>query len=87
MKAFGAGGRRVLVARVGEDWYAVDDVCSHAHASLALGDLDTESCAVTCVLHGGKFDLRTGGIIEMPAGGPLDTFEIFVEGDDVFVEI
>jgi 3-phenylpropionate/trans-cinnamate dioxygenase ferredoxin subunit len=87
MKAFRAGGRRVLVARVGKDWYAVDDVCSHAHASLALGDLDLENKAVTCVLHGGKFDLRTGGVIEKPAGGPLETFGIFVEGDGVFVEI
>ncbi len=87
MKAFAAGDRRVLVARVGERWFAVDDVCSHANASLALGDIDRHKLTVTCILHGGVFSLETGEIVEQPAGAPLDTFEIFIENDEVFVEL
>jgi 3-phenylpropionate/trans-cinnamate dioxygenase ferredoxin component len=87
MKAFAAGDRRILVARAGDRLFAVDDVCSHANASLALGDMDTDKLTVTCILHGGVFSLETGAVVEQPAGGPLDTFEIFVENDDVIVEI
>ncbi len=87
MKAFPVGNRRVLVARVGDSWFAVDDVCSHSNASLALGDFDTDQLTVTCVLHGGAFSLETGAVVEEPTGGPLDTFSISIENNDVFVEI
>jgi 3-phenylpropionate/trans-cinnamate dioxygenase ferredoxin subunit len=87
MRAFPAGDRRVLVARVGERWYAVDDVCSHANASLALGDVDPDKKTVTCILHGAKFSLETGAVVEDPAGGPLDTFDITIKNDDVFVDV
>jgi 3-phenylpropionate/trans-cinnamate dioxygenase ferredoxin subunit len=86
-KAFAVGDRRVLVARVGDRWFAVDDVCSHANASLALGDIDSDKLTLTCILHGGVFSLETGDVVEQPAGGPLDTFEITIENDDVFVEL
>ena len=87
MKAFAAGDRSVLVARVGERWFAVDNMCSHANASLALGDVDPDKLTVTCILHGAKFSLETGAVVEQPAGGPLDTFEITIENDDVFVKV
>ena len=30
-------GHRLAIVRIGDDWYAIDDRCSHAEASLAEG--------------------------------------------------
>ncbi len=87
MKSFDVNNRRVLVVKIGDKWYAVDDMCSHAEASLAMGVLDADDCTVTCPLHGGVFDLTTGEGIEYPAVDPVDTFEVTIEDDEVFVDV
>lgn len=48
----------VAVCRVGESFFAVDNVCPHAGGPLADGDL--EGHELLCPLHGWSFDLRTG---------------------------
>ncbi len=40
VKGVSAGGRRLLVARVGDSYYAVDDVCPHMGARLSEGKLE-----------------------------------------------
>ena len=87
MKAFEVGKRRVLVARIGENWYAVNDTCSHAEASLAMGELDAEECTVSCPLHSGVFELETGEGVEYPATDPIDVFPVAIEDGEVVVDI
>ena len=87
MRAYDVSGRRVLVARIGEKWYAVDDRCSHAEASLAIGELDAKECTVSCSLHGGVFELETGEGIEYPATDPIDVFPVSIEDGEVVVDI
>lgn len=89
MKAFDANGLRVLVANVDGKWYAVSDNCSHAGASLAVGDLDAENCTVSCLLHGAVFDLTSGESMEYPLtdAKPIATYSLSVEGDDVYIEL
>jgi 3-phenylpropionate/trans-cinnamate dioxygenase ferredoxin subunit len=87
MKSFDVDSRRVLVVSVGGKWYAVDDICSHAEASLAMGELDTEDLTVTCPLHGAVFELETGEGIEYPAVDPVDTFRVTIENGEVFVDV
>jgi nitrite reductase/ring-hydroxylating ferredoxin subunit len=85
MKAFNVEGRRVLVANVGGDWYAVEDTCTHADASLALGTLDVEECTVSCPLHGGVFELATGEGVEYPVVDPVETYAVTIEEEEVYV--
>ena len=40
------------------DFYAINDVCSHADVSLSEGEVDGRT--IECWLHGSRFDLRTG---------------------------
>jgi len=86
MKSFDVGKRRVLVAHVDGKWYAVDDVCTHAEASLAMGELDAEEATVSCPLHGGVFELKTGEGIEYPAVEPIETFGVALQDEEVFVD-
>ena len=77
--------RDVAVVRDGEDWYAIDDECSHAAIPLSEGDV--EGCEIECWLHGSRFDLRTGKPSGPPATEPVAVYAVRVEGDDVLVDV
>lgn len=78
-------GRRVLLARVAGDFYAVDDTCTHEDASLSCGAL--RGHLVRCPLHGSRFDLRTGAVQEEPAEEDLRTYPVRVEAGEVWVGV
>ena len=59
------GDHRIAMFRVGDDVYAIGDVCSHAEASLAEGEVFDGS--VECPRHGSEFDLKTGFPTSLPA--------------------
>jgi 3-phenylpropionate/trans-cinnamate dioxygenase ferredoxin subunit len=71
-----------LLLRVGDDFYAIEDVCTHDGQPLTDGPF--EGCVITCPRHGAKFDVRTGKPLCMPATEPVRTFEIEVRGNTVF---
>jgi len=64
------GDLDLLLAHTSEGIVAVDDRCPHMAAPLSLGELD--GCIVSCPLHDGRFDLRTGDPVQMPTTGGLD---------------
>jgi 3-phenylpropionate/trans-cinnamate dioxygenase ferredoxin subunit len=80
-----ATGNTVAVVRDGDDWYAVDDECSHAAIPLSEGDI--EGCEIECWLHGSRFDLRTGKPTGLPATEPVAIYPVKVDGDDVLVDV
>ena len=78
-------GLDVAVVRDGEDWYAIDDECSHATIPLSEGEV--EGCEIECWLHGSRFDLRTGKPTGLPATVAVPTYAVRVEGEDVLVDV
>jgi 3-phenylpropionate/trans-cinnamate dioxygenase ferredoxin subunit len=78
-------GTDVAVVRDGDDWYAIDDECSHASIPLSEGDI--EGCEIECWLHGSRFDLRTGKPSGPPATAPVAVYAVRVEGEDVLVDV
>lgn len=76
-------GRRIALFNVEGRVYAIDDVCSHAEASLSEGELD--GYRVACPLHGAQFDVRTGRALTLPAIRPVESFQVKVEGDEIQV--
>ena len=78
----------VAVANVGDgEFFAVDDVCSHAEASLSEGEVDVDDGTIECPRHGSVFDLRTGKPRSLPATLPVVTFPVKVEGDTIMIEL
>jgi 3-phenylpropionate/trans-cinnamate dioxygenase ferredoxin subunit len=85
-KAFDVQGRKIAVFHIDGEWFAIDDTCSHAEASLSEGELDTDEMCIECPLHGSLFDLRSGKPRTLPAFEPVRTYKAYSEGDSLFVE-
>jgi 3-phenylpropionate/trans-cinnamate dioxygenase ferredoxin subunit len=82
-----AGDRVVAVARIGDDFYAIGDVCSHEDVSLSEGELDAEECTLECAKHGSLFSLATGAALTLPAIKPVPVYEVERIEDDVWVVV
>ncbi len=78
-----AEGRRLLLANVEGNFYAVDDLCTHEDIPLYLGCLQGEF--IKCSLHGSRFNLRTGEVMDEPADEGLRTYPLRIEGDDILL--
>jgi nitrite reductase/ring-hydroxylating ferredoxin subunit len=83
--AFEVEGRRIAIFNVDGTYYAIDDVCTHAGASLSEGCVD--GCVVRCPWHDAAFDLRNGEALAPPADLPVKTYPVSIEGDDIKVQI
>jgi 3-phenylpropionate/trans-cinnamate dioxygenase ferredoxin component len=77
----------IALYRLNDGYYATEDTCSHAQASLAAGDIDLEECTVECPYHGSLFDVRTGQVLSLPASQPVKTYPVTVVDDEVFVDV
>ncbi len=78
--------RLVMLARVGDRYFALDDLCTHDGGPLSDGALG-EDCTIACPRHGAKFDLATGAALTMPATQPTTAHEVRVEGDQISVRL
>jgi 3-phenylpropionate/trans-cinnamate dioxygenase ferredoxin subunit len=79
------GQRNLALIRLGEQFFAVENFCTHEAVTFTSGYGVVAASSLICMLHGSAFDLATGDVINGPAGDNLATFEVRVNGDDVFV--
>jgi cytochrome P450/nitrite reductase/ring-hydroxylating ferredoxin subunit len=81
-----AEGRPLLLSRLGERFFAIDAICSHAGGRLEDGEINN-GCVI-CPIHGAIFDLTTGKASpETDWASDLDTFPVTLEKDALFVEM
>ena len=83
MRRVEIGGQRILLANVRGQFYATDDTCTHEDASLATGFLSDEW--VKCPLHGSRFNVCTGEVVDEPADANLRTYAVRVDGNDIWL--
>ena len=76
-------GREVLLCHTAEGLFAVDNLCTHAHARLCDGKLKGQR--VLCPLHGAAFDVRNGNALSRPASIALRCYAVKVDGDDILL--
>ncbi len=93
------GDLRVLLARVGDAYYAADAACPHMSGRLAHGRLT--GTIVTCPRHGSRFDLKDGHVVRWLKGSgllsrlatrlkpprPLGTYNVKIERGEVLVAV
>ena len=84
--------KKMLLARVEDQYYAIDNVCPHLGGSLGDGILN--GYIITCPKHGSQFDVRDGQVVKR---GKITfikvkvencrTYDVKIEGKDVFIGI
>lgn len=74
-----------LAVRVGDEYFVIEDVCSHDGQPLADGEV--VDGAIMCPRHGAKFDLKTGAALCMPATQPIQTFTVEIKDGAVWAEL
>jgi 3-phenylpropionate/trans-cinnamate dioxygenase ferredoxin subunit len=72
------GGIPVAVVRIGDEVYAIGDVCSHANVSLSEGEVWADERELECPKHGSTFDLKTGEPVTLPATQPVPVYAVEV---------
>ena len=78
-----AHGDPVLLARVGDEYFAVGNSCTHYGGPLAEGVIDGDS--VRCPWHHACFSLRNGEALRAPALSPVPCYRVERRGDRVVV--
>ena len=79
------GDLQIAVYNVEGQFYATDNVCTHALAVLTDGFLEGD--VVECPLHAGCFNVKTGKGMGAPIMEDLRTYPVRVEADTIEVEI
>ena len=87
-RRFSVDGHEVALVNLGEDGvHALDAVCSHEHAWLDEGEVDTDEGTIECPKHGSTFDVATGKALTLPAIAPVASFAVTVDGDEIWIEV
>ena len=73
----------IAVARVGDEFYALSNVCRHAFAPLADGFMD--GYIVMCPWHGWRYDVRDG-TTDHP-GANVKTYSVTVRDGQVYLDM
>jgi len=83
-RAYTIAGQRIAFFNIAGRVHAMDDTCPHAGAPLSEGRL--AGCVVTCPWHAIDFDVTTG-CVPGQKDHALATFPVFVNGDQIEVEL
>ena len=77
--------RALVIIRIDDQYYALEDRCSHEEIPLSEGWIEED--AVACCMHGAKFNPKTGDPLSLPAYEPVKTYPVKVIGDSVKVNL
>lgn len=99
MKKVNIGDSDVLIARIDDEFFAVNNKCPHMGGDLSKGTL--EGTIITCPRHHSQFDVTTGQVIRwtdftgfkaslsqiFKSPKPLIKYELIIEGDQLLLKI
>jgi 3-phenylpropionate/trans-cinnamate dioxygenase ferredoxin subunit len=99
MKMVSIRGEEILLARVGEKYYAAKNRCPHMGGNLSKGTL--AGTVITCPRHGSRFDLSDGHVVRWTSWPSaliaidqvrsrkrsIFTYQVTIEGDKIMVKL
>jgi nitrite reductase/ring-hydroxylating ferredoxin subunit len=71
---FSVAGTAVAICRFKNEFFAIENSCSHALSTFDGGRL--RGYRIICPLHGATFDIRDGSATGAPAKRPIRTFPL-----------
>ena len=82
---FDIGGTGIVICRFRDEYFAIENRCSHALATFDEGRM--RGYRIMCPLHGGSFDIRDGACTGLPATQPIRSFPLRIVGGMIEVAI
>lgn len=77
-------GRHVALFRLGDDFFALDNMCLHRGGPLCDGSIDRG--VVTCPWHGWSYEISTGTMVQDPRVG-VAKHEVRLVEDEISVRL
>lgn len=77
-------GRHVAVFRLGDDFFALDNMCLHRGGPICDGLIDNG--VVTCPWHFWSYEIKTGTMVQDPRVG-LSKHDVRIDGDQLAVRL
>jgi nitrite reductase (NADH) small subunit len=77
-------GRNVAVFRLGDEFFALDNMCLHRGGPLCEGPI--ANAIVTCPWHGWSYEIRTGTMVQDPRVG-VSKHDVRIDGEQVAVRL
>ena len=72
-------GTDVAIFKIDDEFFAIEDVCSHDGTEIASGELDGDE--IICPRHGARFCIKTGAVKSAPAYEDIHSYPVrIVEG-------
>ncbi len=85
MRCVSLSDRNVLVAHTEAGVFVADEMCTHEDARLCDGNLN--GTLVKCPLHGSRFDLTNGKVLDDPADEDLTVYPVNVNDGVIEIEL
>jgi nitrite reductase (NADH) small subunit len=77
-------GRHVAVFRLGDEFFALDNMCLHRGGPLCDGQIEND--VVTCPWHFWSYEIRTGTMVQDPRVG-VSKHDVRIEGEEISVRL
>jgi nitrite reductase (NADH) small subunit len=84
-KEIEVNGNRVAIFHANGRYYALEALCRHQDGSLAPGKINGE--VVECPLHFWHYNIRTGELLDYLKDVKLETYNLDIRGNDIFIDI
>ncbi|MSU74989.1 MAG: FAD-dependent oxidoreductase [Candidatus Magasanikbacteria bacterium] len=78
-------GQKIAIFKVGAEFHAINNTCSHAGGSLCDGEF--EGKIIQCPLHGARFDVTSGAVVGPPATRPQTKYPLRIVGNNIEIEV
>jgi 3-phenylpropionate/trans-cinnamate dioxygenase ferredoxin subunit len=80
---FDIEGRSIVLFRIADGYFAIDDACSHDDGPVAEGEI--EGHEIECPRHGARFDLSNGKALTLPAVTDIAAYPVRIDGDQILI--
>ena len=78
-------GQRIALFLSNNKYYAIEALCRHQDGSLAPGKIEGE--VVECPLHFWHYNIRTGELLDYMDGVKLNTFDVEVRKNEIYLNV
>ena len=82
---FDVDGTAVLVCRFKDEYFAIENRCSHALSTFDGGRM--RGYRMICPLHGAAFDIRDGSALSSPAKRPIRSFPLRIVDGMIEIDV